>query len=93
MQVPFLTLDRPMNLRAASFRSTYQEVCQDIFAVFRDKWLGANFALDRPVDYLRSCVDAHDLVTCSALRTLKFFRPILGHSRAILPARPNSKAQ
>ena len=80
-----------MNPRAAGFRSTYQEVFQDIFAVLRNEWLRANFALDRVIDCLRSCVDAHDLVTCLALRTLEFFPiflpiflPTLGHRGAIL---------
>jgi len=71
-----------MNPRAAGFRSIDQEVFQDIVAVLRNEWPRANLALDRPIDCLRSRFDAHDLVTCLALRTLEFFLP--GHRGAIL---------
>jgi len=82
-----------MNPRAASFRSIDQEVFQDIVAVLGNEWPRANLALDWPIDCLRSCFDAHDLVTCLALRTLEFFFPIflsiLGHRGASCAARSN----
>ena len=71
-----------MNSRAAGLRSIDQEVFQNVFAVLRNEWLSANLALDRPIDCLRSCLGAHDPVTCLALRTLEFFLP--GHRGAIL---------
>jgi hypothetical protein len=77
-----------MNSRAAGFRAIDQEVFQNVLAVLRNEWLSANLALDRPIDCLRSGLDAHDLVTCLALWALEFFLPlflpIFGHRGAVL---------